>query len=41
MSDTTQAVNPRGTTELPANSIGLFSTTSSSLANIAHQGLGR
>ncbi|HEY6294166.1 MAG TPA: APC family permease [Streptosporangiaceae bacterium] len=35
MSDTTQAVSPTGATELPANSIGLFSTTSSSLANIA------
>jgi hypothetical protein len=35
MSDTTQAVSPRGTTQLPANAIGLFSTTSSSLANIA------
>src|SRR5215469_6680768 len=35
MSDTTKAVSPKEVTELPANSIGLFSTTSSSLANIA------
>ena len=35
MSDTTQATSPKTVADLPANSIGLFSTTSSSLANIA------
>ncbi len=35
MSDTTKATSPRPVAELPANTIGLFSTTSSSLANIA------
>lgn len=35
MSEVTQSVGTRPVGELPANSIGLFSTTSSSLANIA------
>ena len=33
MSDTTQATSPKTVADLPANSIGLFSTTSSSLAS--------